>query len=363
MATIKGTNNAETKYGTTGIDTIYGYGGNDSLYGRAGNDTIWGGLGSDKIWGEVGNDILRGEDGDDFVYGGDGNDVVYGGIGNDTLYGDAGTDTVKGDAGSDTIKGGTGISYLYGGDGNDQIYYDPTTANMSSLGSYLSGSILDGDAGYDTLNIYNKATYTSAGTTKPAVTKIYTNGGSHTTSASGDISFHGSTYESISVGRFQEVEKITVTGSGKLEFSGSYYAGRGHGIDITGTAGNDVFYSYGAGDIMRGGIGDDEFYILGGTDADTIVSTTTDNDRFSILTTGFGSTTTITGFNGAGAYGGDRIYFDEDYGYLTQTADVSEYGGKTTFHVTTTDKTTTYGDVTVTVDKVGLKEGVDYFFV
>lgn len=42
---------------------------------------------------------------------------------------------------------------------------------------------------------------------------------------------------------------------------------------------------------------------------------------------------------------------------------MSEYGGRTTFHVTTTYDGYTYGDMTVTVDKVGLEEGVDYFFV
>ncbi|QQP92982.1 hypothetical protein IGS68_27795 (plasmid) [Skermanella sp. TT6] len=352
MATIKGTNNAETKYGTAAIDTIYGYGGNDSLYGRAGNDTIWGGLGSDKIWGEAGNDILRGEDGDDFIYGGDGNDVVYGGVGNDTLYGDAGTDTVKGDAGNDTIKGGTGIGYLYGGDGNDQIHYDPTMANVSSIGSYLSGSILDGDAGYDTLNVYNKAVYTSGGSTKAATTQISMSGNG------GDIYFGSPTGSpQIDAGHFQEVEKITVTGSGKLEFY-NYYDSQG--IDITGTAGNDLFYSYGANDTLRGGAGNDDFHSYGGYD--TIVSTSTDNDRFYFDTTSTGSAT-VTGFNGAGAYGGDRIYFDDYYDYMDTVASVSEYGNRTTFHVTTTYYGYTYGDMTVTVDKVGLEEGVDYFFV
>lgn len=351
MATIKGTNNAETKYGTTAIDTIYGYGGNDSLYGRAGNDTVYGGLGNDKIWGETGNDVLRGEDGDDFVYGGEGNDVVYGGIGNDTLYGDAGTDTVKGDAGNDTIKGGTGISYLYGGDGNDQLYYDPTTSNIASLKDYLSGSILDGDSGYDTLNIFNKATYTSGSTTKAAATEVIMS----SQERSGIYFENPNNTSTINVGGFWDIEKITVTGAGRLEF---YNVGS-KGIDITGTAVNDTFTSYTSSDTMRGGAGNDDFYSYGGRD--TIISNTDDADRFYFSGNETGSAT-ITGFNGAGVYGGDRIYFNPEWYGTKLDVNVSEYAGKTTFHVTSPDSYTN-SDYVITVDKVGLDEGVDYFFL
>ena len=46
---------------------------------------------------------------------------------------------------------------------------------------------------------------------------------------SGNIYFYNPTpdeSESINVGHFQEVEKITVTGPGKLEFSGTWSAGK-----------------------------------------------------------------------------------------------------------------------------------------
>jgi len=77
---------------------------------------------------------------------------------------------MKGDAGSDIIKGGTGISYLYGGDGTDTLYYNPTASNISAVSYYLSGSVLDGDGGTDTLNAVNDATYTKSGVTSAAWT-------------------------------------------------------------------------------------------------------------------------------------------------------------------------------------------------
>ena len=354
MAVLKGTSKADTIIGTKNPDSIYGYGGNDKLYGRGGDDQIWGGTGNDMVYGEAGNDFLRGEAGNDSVYGGIGNDIVYGGTGDDSLFGDAGTDTVKGDAGNDIIKSGTGISYLYGGDGNDSLYYDPTTENISKVKGYLADSLLDGDAGTDTLNIYNYATYTSGKTTQPAATQVNMDG-----RYSGDIYFYNPTpdkYESIDVGHFQEVEKITVTGPGKLDFNGTWSPGKS--ISITGTANNDVFHSWGASDTMIGAGGNDDFYITGGKD--TVISGAKDADRFYFDAT-YPADAKITGFNGAGEWGGDRLYFDNGYGAAI-TSTITEADGKTEFEIETGGDYS-YGLTTVVVDAVGLEEGVDYFFV
>jgi Ca2+-binding RTX toxin-like protein len=349
VATILGTNNADTLYGTDGADLIYGYGGDDRLYGRAGDDQIWGGLGSDRLFGEAGNDILRGEDGDDVLYGGDGNDILHGGAGNDQLYGDAGTDTLRGDAGNDILKGGTGIAFLYGGEGDDTLYYNPTTDDITKVQQYLTSSILDGDTGTDTLNIYNESKIIDAGATRSTVTQISMSGNN------GDIYFYDpTTYQVSNVGQFQDMEKVTVTGGVRLEFIGSYYPG--NGIDITGTSGADQFVSYSANDTMRGGAGNDLFFDAGGTNK--IISETNDADQFY-----FGSdyadpsNTTITGFNGEGFLEGDKIYFDS--GFAGQdTLSSYEKDGKTYFTV----DSLSYGDVNVVVDKIGLVEGVDYFF-
>ena len=325
MALIQGTSNSETLYGTTGADSLYGQDGDDILYGRSGDDLIRGGAGDDRLLGESGTDTLYGEDGNDILHG------------------------------------GTGVSYLHGGAGNDRLIYDPSAADIGTIRTSLAASRLNGDAGTDTLAVINRTTYT-AGTAAepaeaPAQTYLYIDG-----KGSGRILFTKPDSQwdasSIAVGNFTGIEKITVSGAGGLSFAGGFHESTG--IDITGTAGNDLFYSYGANDTLRGGAGNDDFHSYGGYD--TIVSTSTDNDRFYFDTTSTGSAT-VTGFNGAGAYGGDRIYFDDYYDYMDTVASVSEYGNRTTFHVTTTYYGSTYGDMTVTVDKVGLEEGVDYFFV
>jgi hypothetical protein len=86
-----------------------------------------------------------------------------------------------------------------------------------AVGNYLSTSLLNGDAGTDTLNIFNKATYTSgtgANTTEKA---------SHTSlwfddKGSGYISFGPTSGEweapTISVGTFKGIENVTVSGAG-----------------------------------------------------------------------------------------------------------------------------------------------------
>ena len=62
---------------------------------------------------------------------------------------------------------------------------------------------------------------------------------------------------------------------------------------------------------MRGAGGNDDFYIMGGKD--TVNSGANDADRFFFDATS-PADAKITGFNGAGKYGGDRLYFDNGYG-------------------------------------------------
>jgi Ca2+-binding RTX toxin-like protein len=303
------------------------------------------------VKGGAGSDILHGEDGADQLFGDDGWDVLYGGAGDDELYGEGDTDTLKGEAGNDTLNGGSGIAYLYGGDGNDQLNYDPTTSDIFALGNYLAPTILDGDAGIDTLNISNMATAVSfEGTGLAAGTEI-----AMTSWTNGQLFFEDDFNSFVEVGKFQEVEKLTATGMGGLEFYG--YDALGAGTDVTGTAADDLFFSYGADDTMRGGAGNDQFVAIGGHD--TIVSDSNDADRFTFSTDYFylADQTDITGFNGAGTVEGDQLHFVQKPGDQA-VLNVSTDGGKTVFDLTTPAGTSTH----VTVDAVGLVEGVDYFF-
>jgi hypothetical protein len=352
MATIKGTNSGETKTGTSAADLIYGYGGNDSLYGRAGNDLVWGGDGIDKIWGEAGNDTLRGEAQDDHIYAGDGDDLIYGGSGNDQLFGDGGTDKVYGDAGNDILKGGTGKASLYGGDGNDSLYYGPTEADISTIGGYFSGSVLNGDSGTDTLNVYNSAKVGG----KDAHTNVFMGDGNE---ISGGINFAGHSGDSYLnetsfdfgkfVGNFSGIEHLTFTGKGGATYMSNY--GK-NPASVTGTAGNDFFYAAetpGKSIVYKGGAGNDLFAVGAG---DKIISETTDADTFSFNGWTGGKTLTVTGFNGVGVAGGDKAYFS-DYEFDNPSKQVTEAGGWTTFTMDSGD--------TVKIQGVGLVENIDFF--
>ena len=344
MAIIKSTNSGETKTGTTGIDSIYGYGGNDKLYGRAGNDSIWGGLNDDQIWGEDGLDILRGEDGRDSVWGGNGNDTIYGGSGDDNLYGDAGTDKVYGEAGNDILKGGTGISYLYGGAGNDTAHYDPSTSDIDDIGNYLSGSYIDAETVY----IYNKTTDNG----KPTQTLI---GNTDVNHEGHDQSiWFGSGGKAINVGYTEGNPDLIVVGAGGLKYHGPDFGGTSK---VTGTAVKDEFHGGYGDDIFKGGAGNDDFHISCGNDL--LISENNDADTFYFKPAGYGTNATITGFNGSGVAGGDTIHISD--GAATGYSSM-ESGGKTTF---TQNGEQAEGDIAAqfTIDAVGLKEGVDYFFL
>lgn len=314
MATIRATSGAVTT-GTAASDTMYGHEGADTLYGRAGDDTIWGADGADR------------------------------------LYGDSGTDRLYGEAGDDVLMGGTGVSYLYGGGGSDTLHYNPFTGNFPA-GLPLADSVLDGGNGRDSLHFYNNTTFAGAGTALAAATRLIVTG-----QGAGSIAFQeagGSA--SHDAGQFSGIEKITVTGAGRLEFYGGH--GFSDGIDVTGTTGNDLFYSDTASDIMRSGGGDDTFILTGYGGTDTIISGALDNDTFRFDVSG-GTDARITGFNGAGTQSGDFLYFEDMMYGRSLTASVVESAGRTCFTIQANGGE--FGPTVVTVDKIGLVEGIDYF--
>ncbi|MGZ2386201.1 calcium-binding protein [Rhizobium brockwellii] len=153
MATINGTNNADTLNGTTSADTINGLGGDDVIRGNgnfsgtdiidggAGNDTIFTGSGANNVRAGIGNDTLNGTNQtsfQDFFHGDDGDDIINGNGGRDFLFGDAGSDTIR--TGIDTAASNGVGTTVSGGAGNDHIY---SGGAISDLG---------GDAGNDTFH-------------------------------------------------------------------------------------------------------------------------------------------------------------------------------------------------------------------
>ncbi|GJE59036.1 hypothetical protein MPOCJGCO_1122 [Methylobacterium trifolii] len=118
MATVPGTQTADTLSGTPSDDVLFGYRGRDLILGNQGNDrvyggqdsdTLYGGQGQDTLSGDLGDDLLFGNLGDDLLLGNQGSDTLFGGQGNDTLYGGQGDDLLYGDLGDNVLSGDLGI--------------------------------------------------------------------------------------------------------------------------------------------------------------------------------------------------------------------------------------------------------------
>ena len=186
MATVNGTNGADTLYGTSGIDTINGLGGNDTLKGFGGADRLDGGAGIDAAFysdstvavtvnlttgrgfgGSAEGDTLFsienlfGSSFNDTLTGNDGANELSGLSGNDILKGAGGADRVDGGAGDDTLKGGGGADVLIGGDGNDTADYSdsPSGVIISLLAGFTSGGDAQGDTFIGIENVTGSAAH------------------------------------------------------------------------------------------------------------------------------------------------------------------------------------------------------------
>jgi Ca2+-binding RTX toxin-like protein len=88
-------------------DLVFAGNGKDVVIGGAGEDIIYGENGVDTLSGNGGDDVVDGGNGDDVMSGGAGSDWLAGGNDNDNIDGGANDDVLMGDAGNDTLKGGT----------------------------------------------------------------------------------------------------------------------------------------------------------------------------------------------------------------------------------------------------------------
>ncbi|TWU57910.1 dockerin type I domain-containing protein [Rubripirellula reticaptiva] len=153
--------------GGTGRDSISGNEGNDALFGNSGFDRIEGNDGDDEVSGNRGDDLIYGDNGKDYVEGGDGNDTIRGGNDNDDLNGGPGDDlilghygddTIRGDEGNDVLKGYFGRDTIEGGPGNDRIdgQQDSDTLRGGDGDDIIEGGPaddrLEGDDGNDQLH-------------------------------------------------------------------------------------------------------------------------------------------------------------------------------------------------------------------
>ncbi|WP_299971614.1 cadherin-like domain-containing protein [uncultured Roseobacter sp.] len=247
---ISGGDGKDTVFGQQGNDQINGGDDDDQLFGEEGNDTINGGDGNDTIGGANGNDIVDGNAGNDTIFGGEGNDTVRGGLGNDRLFGNGGNDFVDGEAGDDEIFGETGADTLLGGDGADEI-------NGGGGNDFMNG-----EGGNDRMF-----------------------GGSN------DDAMFGGSGNDLMDGQQQDDDLFGQAGNDTM------FGGDGFDL-LDGGSGNDTLFGGNQGDTLRGGAGTD--FMDGGAGFDNF-------DFNAVSESAFGSADTISGFDGAGAPGGDVI--------------------------------------------------------
>lgn len=118
---IVGTNLDDVLTGTR-LDDLFDAGsGDDIVSGGAGDDSVVAGDGDDIVQGQNGEDLIFGQNGSDFLLGRGGNDVIEGGAGSDWVEGDEGNDSLSGNMGEDTLVGGAGQDTLFGGAGVDEL--------------------------------------------------------------------------------------------------------------------------------------------------------------------------------------------------------------------------------------------------
>jgi len=285
MATIDGTNDAESLDGTAGDDVIHGYGGSDTIMGYAGNDLLFGGNEADTLNGGRDADTLVGGQGGDDLVGGNGNDMLYG-----ASRADGDTDTF-----ADTLNGGKG---------DDQFWAQ-------------SGDIVKGGHGQDT------AVIDLSTDTVGVMADLTANDSGNTSDLGGGASISSIEHGSISFGSGNDTIEL---GKAQIEI----FAGDGDD-SVSGTGTLDVIHGGGGNDTINGGGGVD--YIGGGNDND-MVNAGSGND---VIDTGVGNDTV------SGGYGTDTFVFS---GLSADTTtEITDLTNKETINLSAIDAdSTTDGD-------------------
>jgi len=293
MATVNGTNGADSLSGTSAADTINGLGGNDTLKGFGGADHLDGGAGIDTASyfnsaAGVGVNLQTGRG-----FGGDAEgdtlsniENLVGSSFNDALIGDGGNNELIGLEGNDVLKGGGGADFLGGGSGDD---------------------ILDGGGGADALNGGVGSDTVDYSNSTAGVTVALFNNTAMFGNAQGDT--------------FSSIENITgspfddhLDGDGGANgLRGGYgrdiISGQGGDDTLNGDAGNDSLTGGVGHDILIGGAGDDIYHLEYPGDAtDTIVENANE-----------GTDTVVTAFDYTLGANLENLVFNSQVGPLNGT--------------------------------------------
>ena len=250
--------------------TVNGLGGQDSFAPDAENPTGLAGLTALTLNGGSGGDRLVGGNGADQINGGGGADELGGREGADQINGAEETDLIEGDGGDDRLVGGTGSDGLLAGAGDDAIVWNNGDG---------TDPVNDGGAGFDRVEVNGSPTAGDAmelsasalGATfkranlVPFTLKIEPNnevvavnggGGADTLAVTQKgssllVAADGGAGDDTLSG--DEEADTLVGGSGNDMLSG----GRGSDL-LDGQEGEDRLLARdGAGDLVRGGVGND----------------------------------------------------------------------------------------------------------
>lgn len=299
---------------------------NLTLTGEAGL-TATGNAMNNVLTGSTGNDTLIGGDGDDILDGGEGADVMDGGAGNDTFYVDNSKDQVRdtgggidtvytkvsltigkgienlyltegdysitgneldnslvGSDGNNTLDGKAGADYMNGGLGDDTYYVDNAGDIVEDTGGdfdhvFSSVSFTLG-VGIESLTLTGKAAINGTGNAE--ANTLTGNGAVNTLAGRGgdDVYYvtsiktvvvedfaegYDTVYSSVTYTLGAEVEKLVLTGTGKMNGTGNELDNEligNSGVNtLIGGAGSDVLDGGAGADIMIGGTGDDVYYV------------------------------------------------------------------------------------------------------
>lgn len=277
----------------TGTILFDGGSGNDTIIGTAGADLLAGGAGIDTISGGQGDDVIlfSNASGADIVDGGDGYDTLRasqagallnwgnftsveaisgGGFANVQIMGSNNADVIdltgysvdgiaaiNGGSGNDTITGTDNADTIIGGNGNDNLK-GRGGDDLFLIGLNSGNDAIDGGTGLDEIRATEAGVIVGWGN----LTSI----------------------ETISSGGFAGVQIKGTAGNDLIDLSGITVSGielingaSGNDI-IIGSAGNDAITGYEGADLLTGGNGADTFVFASSRDsrADTGIDTITD---------------------------------------------------------------------------------------
>jgi hypothetical protein len=305
-----------------------------------------------QLWGYV-YDIevfdLRGAETRGIFDGNDGRTTVLGTENRDVFRGNGGRDVLDGRGGNDFLfDGGLDTNVLRGGAGDDLLTVEldnvTTPINQDLFGE------LDGGTGFDTLDFRVTVRGDVPDQSESYRIDLYV-GLSDTPDRFGFLTLEDVVMVGDSAGDqnryagFSDIERFDFSVSGENVF---YQAFTDRDVTVIGS--NSIFgdsFKDGAGDEVLSGRGGNDRFELAKGGADTVDGGTGD-DTFVVGFSGAGSDT-ITGFEGAGAAGGDLIEWR--LGSRRFTKDESD--GATVF---------TWDGGSLTVGVIGLQEGQDYVF-